>query len=314
MLIRLGYAVNCKTLEENHLYHTLTYTNYIKSNDNLKLTNVINANLEGFKEILKYNAKNNIHFYRLNSSLIPLATHELVKYDYLSQIKEQLKELGEYIKEYNMRIDTHPDQFCVLNSTKSSVVKNSIKILEYEKDILNNPGISNPRIILHVGSSEISKSEGIKRFISNFNKLDQNLKNMIVLENDDKVYDIKDTLKLCQYLKIPMVLDYHHHLCNNNLNLDIKDYIKDIFATWQKEKPKIHFSSPKSKLKKEFRSHHDYIDVSTFIKFINEIKFCDIDFDIMIEAKKKDEALFKLVRELKYLTNYQFIDETSFIV
>ena len=34
----------------------------------------------------------------------------------------------------------------------------------------------------------------------------------------------------------------------------------------------------------------------------------------MIEAKKKDEALFKLVRELKYLTNYQFIDETSFIV
>ena len=269
MLIRLGYAVNCKTLEENHLYHTLTYTNYIKSNDNLKLTNVINANLEGFKEILKYNAKNNIHFYRLNSSLIPLATHELVKYDYLSQIKEQLKELGEYIKEYNMRIDTHPDQFCVLNSTKSSVVKNSIKILEYEKDILNNLGISNPRIILHVGSSEISKSEGIKRFISNFNKLDQNLKNMIVLENDDKVYDIKDTLKLCQYLKIPMVLDYHHHLCNNNLNLDIKDYIKDIFATWQKEKPKIHFSSPKSKLKKEFRSHHDYIDVSTFIKFIN---------------------------------------------
>ena len=34
----------------------------------------------------------------------------------------------------------------------------------------------------------------------------------------------------------------------------------------------------------------------------------------MIEAKKKDEALFKLVRELKYKTNFKFIDETTFIV
>ena len=34
----------------------------------------------------------------------------------------------------------------------------------------------------------------------------------------------------------------------------------------------------------------------------------------MIEAKAKDEALFRLVRELKYKTNYTFIDDTSFEV
>ena len=34
----------------------------------------------------------------------------------------------------------------------------------------------------------------------------------------------------------------------------------------------------------------------------------------MLEAKAKDEALFKLIRELKYKTNYKFIDETSFEV
>ena len=34
----------------------------------------------------------------------------------------------------------------------------------------------------------------------------------------------------------------------------------------------------------------------------------------MIEAKMKDEALFRLVRELKYKTNYKFIDETTFEV
>lgn len=34
----------------------------------------------------------------------------------------------------------------------------------------------------------------------------------------------------------------------------------------------------------------------------------------MIEAKAKDEALFKLVRQLKYKENFKFIDETSFEV
>ena len=39
----------------------------------------------------------------------------------------------------------------------------------------------------------------------------------------------------------------------------------------------------------------------------------NIDIDIMIEAKSKDDALFKLVRELKYKTNYLFLIDTTFI-
>ena len=38
------------------------------------------------------------------------------------------------------------------------------------------------------------------------------------------------------------------------------------------------------------------------------------NIDIMIEAKKKDEAMFRLIRELKYKTDYKFVDETTFIV
>ena len=67
-------------------------------------------------------------------------------------------------------------------------------------------------------------------------------------------------------------------------------------------------------MKKEFRSHHDYINSDDFINFIEIVKKYDIDIDIMLEAKAKDEALFRLVRELKYKTNYKFIDDTSLIV
>ena len=58
----------------------------------------------------------------------------------------------------------------------------------------------------------------------------------------------------------------------------------------------------------------DYIDASSFIDFLSIINRYVKDIDIMLEAKAKDESLFRLVRELKYKTNYKFLDETSFKV
>jgi len=102
-------------------------------------------------------------------------------------------------------------------------------------------------------------------------------------------------------------LDYHHYKCNYSCI----DFDK-IFNSWGDRVPKIHFSSPKSK--KEFRSHGEYINSDEFIEFIDRIKYLDRDIDIMIEAKAKDDALFRLIRELKYKTNYKFIDETTFLI
>ena len=38
------------------------------------------------------------------------------------------------------------------------------------------------------------------------------------------------------------------------------------------------------------------------------------DIDVMIEAKGKDDAVFRLIREIKYKTNYIFVDDTTFYV
>ena len=67
------------------------------------------------------------------------------------------------------------------------------------------------------------------------------------------------------------------------------------------------------KIKKNKRSHNDYINVDDFISFIEKIKFTKRDFDVMIEAKKKDDALFRLIRELKYKTDYKIEKNTIFL-
>lgn len=314
MRVRLGYVALSKALDDVTTSSTITYTNYINKNYNAsKLLEITKDNLEALNEIIKYNIKNNFHFYRLTSKLVPLATHNKVSFDYIAPLKDEYKKISKLINDNNIRVDTHPDQYAVLNSMDSKIVKNTVEILEYHYKIMDALGIKDKIIILHVGSSACGKKASITRFINNFNKLSDYIKKCIAVENDDKIYNIKDVLELCHKIKVPMVLDYHHFICNNE-GENLKDYLNDIIETWNGRLAKMHFSSPKSKLKKEFRSHNDYINSDDFINFINLIKTQDKDIDIMLEAKAKDDAISRLVRQLKYKTNYKFIDETTFII
>lgn len=314
MKVRLGYVALSKALDDVTTSSTITYTNYINKNYNTsKLLEITKNNLDSLYEIIKYNVKNNFHFYRLTSKLVPLATHDKIDFDYITPLLDEYKKIGKLINDNNIRVDTHPDQYAVLNSMDSKIVKNTVEILEYHYKIMDAIGIKDKIIILHVGSSACGKKASITRFINNFNKLPDHIKKCIAVENDDKVYNIKDVLELCHKINVPMVLDYHHFICNNEKE-DINDYLKEIIDTWNGKLPKMHFSSPKSKLKKEFRSHSDYINKECFIKFINILKKQDKDIDIMLEAKAKDDAVSRLARYLKYKTNYKFLDETTFII
>ncbi len=314
MRVRLGYVALSKALDDVTTSSTITYTNYINKNYNAsKLLEITKGNLEALNEIIKYNIKNNFHFYRLTSKLVPLATHNKVSFDYIAPLKDEYKKISKLINDNNIRVDTHPDQYAVLNSMDSKIVKNTVEILEYHYKIMDALGIKDKIIIIHVGSSACGKKASITRFINNFNKLSDYIKKCIAVENDDKIYNIKDVLELCHKIKVPMVLDYHHFICNNE-GENLKDYLNDIIESWNGRLAKMHFSSPKSKLKKEFRSHNDYINSDDFINFINLIKTQDKDIDIMLEAKAKDDAISRLVRQLKYKTNYKFIDETTFII
>ena len=309
MKVRLGYACISKTLDIT-TSKTYTYTKYKETKDNKKLEEIIEQNLYNLIETLKYNIKNNIHFYRLSSNIIPLATHKEVNINYLDKYKKYYKTISNLINKNNLRVDLHASPYCILNSTKKEVIENTMASLEYYYNLLNIMNIKNKLVILHIGSKEFGKKNSLTRFINNFKLLPKHIQDIIAIENDDKTFTIDDCLSIREKINIKIVLDYHHFLCNNTNN-NIEDYLKEIFNTWENITPKIHFSSPKNK--KEYRAHNDYIEVESFINFINICQKYNKDIDIMLEAKEKDEALFRLTRQLKYLTNYNFIDESTFI-
>jgi len=306
MKIRLGYACISNVINvTSSCTTTLTYYNKLDSKSKKdKIDTIINKNLDNLLEIIKYNIKNNLRFFRITAKLIPLM--DIVDID-LSIYKDKFEEIGKLIRDNNIRVSTHIDEYCVINSVNKSVVLNSIKILNNLKTVMDMFNV-NYDIIMHIGSKQEGINKSIKRFIENFNLLNDDVKKRIILENDDKSFNVYQTLKLCETIEVPMCLDIHHHYVNK-CTKNIEYYLDRIYKTYKARKPKMHYSTPKSK--KEKRSHNEYINTDEFIKFIELLKKYNKDTDIMLEAKGKDLALIKLVMELKY-KNYKFIDEFSF--
>ena len=320
MRVRLGYvAIYKKLAKKVTSSSTVTFSNYNKitlpDKKLEKLKTVAASNLKDLETIIRYNIENDIHFYRITSALIPLVTHPEVGYwGHREFLKKDFEYVGKLIQNSKMRVDTHPDEFNVINSINPKVVENTkinlLRQAEWFEDFKYDLG----KMVIHVGGATNGKKAGLERFITNFSTFPAEVKSKIIIENDDKTYTAQETLNLCNELNLPMVLDVHHHNCNNN-GEKIYELIPKIFLTWKNEKlpPKLHFSSPRNGEKD--RKHSDFIDPKDFVAFLENIKSFNTDIDIMLECKEKDLALFKLTTDIKELKpEYKWVDKSTFIV
>jgi len=316
-VVRLGYVAMSMELQNASPSQTMTFAQFQKIRDReaaiRKLERIAISNLEHTLRLLRHNAFSDIHFYRLTSRLIPLANHEeLLDWDYMKPLKKKLLEVGEFAKKNDMRIDFHPDHFVVINSDKKDVLKNSIKTLKLHYMLLKNMGIDpEHRCVLHVGGNYKETDKSLERFVENWMVVPSSIQKMIMLENDDTSFTVDDTLYLCEKLGIPLVFDYHHHLAHHR-NEKWQENWERIVTTW-KDSPlpiKMHISSPKNE--QEFRHHADYIDSDMFFRFLKEIKGTVSQIDCMIEAKMKDQALFKLMEDVEKRNDIEIMDGSSF--
>jgi UV DNA damage endonuclease len=213
-----------------------------------------------------------------------------------------------------MRVDFHPDHFVLLNSPKTDILNNSIKTLAMHHALLKGMEIDpEHRCVLHVGGVYENREKALEQFIHNWGLVSTRLQNMIILENDDTSFTLHDTLYLCEKLGIPLVFDYHHHLAHHQ-DINWQEQWGRIVGTWEHSRMpvKMHISSPRSE--KEFRAHAEYVDAEMFMDFLNGMKGSVPEIHCMIEAKKKDLALFKLADDLKQKAEVEIIDGSSFKV
>jgi UV DNA damage endonuclease len=264
----------------------------------------IRNNLECLKRILEFNKEKGLLFFRISSDLVPFASHPVCKFNWQDFFKGDFKKVGNYIKKNNFRISMHPDQFIVLNSNKEKVVERSVKELEYHCDVLDLMGLNKTaKIQLHVGGVYGNKEKAMERFVQNYKKLNQSLKDRLAIENDDRSYSLSDCLRVNQMIGISVIFDTFHHECLNN-GETIREGIIFSQKTWKKDDGilMVDYSSQEDGERKG--KHTESIDETLFKKFLIENK--DQDFDIMLEIKDKEKSALKAVKVIREININKF--------
>ncbi|MFJ7976946.1 UV DNA damage repair endonuclease UvsE [Peribacillus sp. JNUCC 23] len=301
MKIRFGYVANAIGLWDASPSKALTFTRYsaLPKNERMeKLKTVTAQNLHHTKRILYYNIAHEIELYRFSSSLVPLATHPEVRWDFITPFKTEWEELGQLINQFKLRPSFHPNQFTLFTSPREEVTMNAVRDMQYHFMMLDAMNALERGIInIHIGGAYGDKDMSLRRFHQNIKRLPIEIKKHMTLENDDKTYEVEETLITCEKENIPMILDYHHHMANKR-EVELPLYLQRIFNTWNDSKavPKVHISSPKSD--QAYRSHADFVSLDFVLPFLKMAKILNQDFDIMIEAKQKNLAMHKLIEEV----------------
>jgi len=314
MKIRFGYVANALGLWDASPSKTMTFTRYTtlpKSERLDKLKFITAKNLHHTKRILYYNIAHEIYLYRFSSSLVPLATHPEVMWDFITPFRTEWEELGQLIHHFELRPSFHPNQFTLFTSPREEVTLNAVVDMEYHYKMLEAMDVLEKGIInIHIGGAYGDKEGSLERFHENIKKLPVHVKKQMTLENDDKTYNIEETLMTCEREQIPMILDYHHYMANQG-EVDLSTYLPRIFDTWKSTSliPKVHISSPKST--DAYRSHADFVSIEYILPFLKMAKELNQDFDIMIEAKQKDLAMLRLIEEIASIRGIKRVSSST---
>ena len=265
-----------------------------------RLIQKVKNNLDCLFKILQHNVQNGFYFFRISSDLVPFASHPVCTFDWAGHFRGQFRKVGDFIREHNIRISMHPDQFVVINSPKDDVVERSVWELEYHSTVLDEMALdSTAKIQIHVGGVYGDKRSATNRFIERYSFLSKSLKSRLVIENDDRSYRLEDCLSVHEKIGIPILFDTFHHQCLNN-GETLRQGLQLSGSTWKESDgiPMVDYSSQQRGQRPG--SHAKTLNRASFKKFIHETK--GVDFDLMLEIKDKETSAFKA---LKILREYQ---------
>jgi len=265
----------------------------LKNANEDKLAQLIAHNLDSLENIIEYNIKNGIGGFRISSDIIPFGSSPVNTIAWQEIFNSQLQRIGHKISSSGMRVSMHPGQYTVLNSPSAETAKKAVDDLNYHTRVLTSLGTdASHKIVLHIGGAYQDKWQAMKRFISRFRSLDELVKQRLVIENDERLFNIEDVLEVGSTLGIPVVFDKLHHEINPcTLQKSIAEWIEVCAKTWRKQdgRQKIHYSQQDFQKKKG--SHSKTILIDPFIAFY-ECLF-NVDIDIMLEVKDKNLSAIK---------------------
>jgi UV damage endonuclease UvdE len=264
-----------------------------KGLDELKRRALLNCH--DLIRMIKWNAENGIRVFRVSSDIFPHKSNPRAPPYTLDFARDLLIEAGRLARTFRQRITFHPGQYNVVGTPDPTYFSNTCNDLDWHAEVLDIMQLDQDSIIIvHGGGIYGNKDLTKDRWVSNFSLLSERVRRRLVLENCEKCFSVTDCLEISARINIPVIFDTHHHECYQLLHkTEVFDHIDQIIPkvleTWTRRsmKPKFHVSE--QRVGSQIGAHSDFIS-----KLPEYLLSITIPVDIMVEAKMKEQAVFKL--------------------
>ncbi|HEY0709058.1 MAG TPA: UV DNA damage repair endonuclease UvsE [Polyangia bacterium] len=253
-------------------------------------------NAVALEQAVTWCAQNDVGAFRIFNQIFPLYTHPTVGYRWTDlptagAIESAFGRVRSLAASADVRLSFHPDQFVVLGSTSPAVVKASVRELDYLAEVSDLVG--GTQLTIHGGGATDGKPAALARLRRGLDRLSDRARRLVALENDDRVYTVRDLLPVCAADDVRMIYDVHHHRCLPD-DLDVAEATEAATETWKGAEPWFHLSSPaKGWRGSDPRPHHDLITLRDFPAVWRKRRIT-----IDVEAKAKESAVLALSRAL----------------
>lgn len=260
-------------------------------------------NLEDLLRVLQYNADHSISVFRMSSDLFPwMSEYRFDSLPNFATILDLCQQVGQLAFSTGQRLSFHPGQFNVLASPRADLVRRTAWELDQHSRIMDMMGLPvdhSSAINIHIGGAYGDKVSAARRFIDNFQYLEESTRRRLVIENDDSAngYTVRDLHDLVYaHIGTPITFDHFHHDLNPG-DMSRRDAAHLAATTWSAQSSQViplqHYSSSK-------RLHEDPTARRTaHADYIYEpIPNHGIAVDIELEAKAKEGAIYRYLETI----------------
>jgi len=288
MLNRIGYPCVSRLLGKS-TNHTCRLTSVTPE----RLKGLIEQNLDDMEAILAHNLVHGWRLFRIGSSVIPFGSHPVNQLAWWEEYGGRLRKIGKYAREHDIRLSFHPGQFTVLNSPDPDVVARAVDELIYSARFLETMEMDDShKIVVHLGGVYGDKAAALMRLIESIDRLHPKVRARLVIENDERNYAPAEALFVSEKAGVPVVFDNLHYSVLPGEGT-LEEILAGVFGTWGAADgiPKVHFSS--QEIKGRTGNHAEFADPTEYQEWVSRWSKIGV-FDLMLEAKAKDEALIAL--------------------
>ena len=229
----------CITSGPEVRFRTITRTRYLSFLEDQRralLHELYADNVSRLAGAAAYCASHAIRLYRLSAALFPMLDLEgdVTGKQVLESLAADLRTAGDAFTAANIRVLVHPDQFIVLNSESSDVVRRAVYALSFHGLMMDMLGFSRTpwnTILLHGG-----KGGRPAELMGTIAALPDAVRLRLALENDERAYGPAELLPVCHAAGVPLIFDAHHHVVREKLasqdDPSVREWVLAARATW----------------------------------------------------------------------------------